>query len=420
LTDSSIFVKSINKTRQNDWVKGMVRQTVLPLKIEKTRETIAPQGGLALLGEFLLGTGLLESADRYLPKPGSGAGYKPSEYIFPLILMLQSGGRSLEDLRNIREDEGLREVLPLERIPTAEATRDWLRKMGTIGGLDGLEAVEKELLKLVLDNDKIGEYSLNIDVAGIETEKESAEMTLMGFRGYMPLLGLLSENGLIVADEFRQGNIDLATGNLAFLKKCIKQMPKGKKIKYLRAGSNACQGEVINYCDDKGIGFTIGVALDKKVLYAIDGLRRKDWKPFQNGHIARTFYRRKNKKKPVRLIIIRKPYQKNLFGEEEASLKYKTITSNRIESAKNITKWYNQQGEYIENRIEALKKDFGMERMPCGQFEANAVFFRIGVLSYNIFRLFVLKSLDKSWDQLQVRSVLWRLYQIFRKLQDFQ
>jgi hypothetical protein len=26
-----------------------------------------------------------------------------------------------------------------------------------------------------------------------------------------------------------------------------------------------------------------------------------------------------------------------------------------------------------------------MERMPCGQFEANVVFFRIGVLAYNAF-----------------------------------
>jgi hypothetical protein len=32
-----------------------------------------------------------------------------------------------------------------------------------------------------------------------------------------------------------------------------------------------------------------------------------------------------------------------------------------------------------------------MERMPCGQFGANAVFFRIGVLAYNHGRLFVLK-----------------------------
>jgi hypothetical protein len=35
-------------------------------------------------------------------------------------------------------------------------------------------------------------------------------------------------------------------------------------------------------------------------------------------------------------------------------------------------------------RIKELKPGFGMERMPCGQFSANAVFFRLGVLAYNL------------------------------------
>jgi len=46
-----------------------------------------------------------------MPKPGSGAGYKASEYLFTLVLMFNGGGRSLEDIREIRGDEGLREIL---------------------------------------------------------------------------------------------------------------------------------------------------------------------------------------------------------------------------------------------------------------------------------------------------------------------
>jgi len=57
-----------------------------------------------------------------------------------------------------------------------------------------------------------------------------------------------------------------------------------------------------------------------------------------------------------------------------------------------------------------------MERMPCGQFEANAVFFRIGVLAYNLFRLFTLTTLSPSWHRHQVQTVRWRLYQIAGKV----
>ena len=50
--------------------------------------------------------------------------------------------------------------------------------------------------------------------------------------------------------------------------------------------------------------------------------------------------------------------------------------------------WYNHRGESSENRIKELKIGFGMERMPCDSFKANAMFFRTGVLAYNLYVLF--------------------------------
>ena len=84
--------------------------------------------------------------------------------------------------------------------------------------------------------------------------------------------------------------------------------------------------------------------------------------------------------------------------------------------AKDIIGWYDKRGEHSENRIKDLKIGFGMERMPCGQCKANAVFFRIGVLAYNLFRLFITNTLDKSWHKCQVQTIRWRLYQIAGKI----
>ncbi|MFH1953620.1 MAG: transposase, partial [Pseudomonadota bacterium] len=75
-----------------------------------------------------------------------------------------------------------------------------------------------------------------------------------------------------------------------------------------------------------------------------------------------------------------------------------------------VVKWYNQRGQCSENRIKELKIGFGMERMPCGQFEANAVFFRIGVLAYNIGRLFISSTMDVSWHRHQIQTLRWKLY----------
>jgi len=59
-----------------------------------------------------------------------------------------------------------------------------------------------------------------------------------------------------------------------------------------------------------------------------------------------------------------------------------------------------------------------MERMPCGQTYANAVFFRIGTLAYNIYRLFLMKALDESWRKHQIQTVRRRLYQTAGKIVD--
>ena len=388
----------------------MIKQTVLPFKLETTKDLITSHAGLTLMGEFVVGLGLNRALDRYLPEPGSGAGYLASEHVFPLILMLNGGGRALEDSREIREDIGLREILPLKRMPSADATGDWLRRSCNNCGLEGLAKVNRRVLKRALKKEREKGYTLDIDATGIEAEKESAKMTYKGYTGYMPMVGHLAENGLVVGDEFREGNDSPGSRNLEFLKYCERQMPKGKKIKAFRSDSAAYQAKVINYCQDNGIEYAIGGDLDQAVKRVIATMKYEEWSPYQNGFIGETVHCMNETKEAFRLVVIRRSYQSNLFDDEERPERYTVIATNRGESAEEVVKWYNQRGQCSENRIKELKIGFGMERMPCGQFGANAVFFRIGVLAYNVGRLFVLSTLDMSWHRHQVQTLRWKLY----------
>ena len=83
-------------------------QTVLPFRLAATDESLTAHGGLALVAEYLWAMGVAGLIDHELPRPGSAAGYKPSAHVLPLVLMLAGGGRTLEDLRVLRNDEGLR------------------------------------------------------------------------------------------------------------------------------------------------------------------------------------------------------------------------------------------------------------------------------------------------------------------------
>ncbi|WP_435549165.1 IS1380-like element ISDssp4 family transposase, partial [Desulfobacterium sp. N47] len=416
LVDSNRYVLSRQHKYLTNEVMDMIKQTVLPFKIEITKDMITSHAGLALLGEFAVGLRLLEAIDKNLPAPGSGAGYSASEHILPLILMLNGGGRSLEDLRQIRKDDGLREVLPLKRMPSSDATGDWLRRSGINGSLKGLAEVNRKIIKRGLKYDGIKGYTLDIDATGIEAEKELAKMTYKGYLGYMPMVGHLAENGFVLGDEFRQGNEAPASRNLEFIKYCKKQLPSGKHIKAFRADSAAYQADIINYCHGNGIKFAIGADLDKAVVRQIKSLGDSDWRVYQNGFIAETVHCMNKTKQSFRLVVIRRPIQVKLFNETDEKEKYTVIATNRTEDVEQVVRWYSQRGQCSENRIKELKIGFGMERMPCGQFEANAVFFRIGVLAYNVGRLFVLKTLDKSWHSHQVQTLRWKLYETAGKI----
>ena len=53
-----------------------------------------------------------------------------------------------------------------------------------------------------------------------------------------------------------------------------------------------------------------------------------------------------------------------------------------------------------------------MERMPCGQTHANAVFFRIGVLAYNLFIGFKRLSCPESWVNQTIATFRWKMVQV--------
>jgi hypothetical protein len=396
----------------------MIQQTILPFKLEVSRDTITSHAGLALLGEFCIGLDLRAVIDRCLPKAGSGAGYKASEYVLALVLMLNGGGRSLEDMRVIRADSGLRQLLALNWVPSSDAFGNWLRRMGEGQGLQGLAAGQRRFLKRGLKYDGIRGYTLDIDATGIEAQKESAAMTYKGYTGYMPMVGNLAENGLVVGDEFREGNESPGSANLEFIKYCMRQMPAGKRIQSLRADAAAYQADIINFCEKQAMEFAIGADLDEAVMRAIKALPQAEWRPYRGGHIAETVHCMNRTDKAFRLIIVRRPYQQGLYAEPELKLHYTAIASNRTDAAEDVMDWYHQRGECSENRIKELKIGFGMERMPCGQTVANAVFFRIGAMAYNICRLFVLKSLAVGWHKHQVQTLRWRLFQTAGKVVD--
>lgn len=392
---------------------GVLAQMVLPFKIEATDETLTANAGLVLFGEFVHGLGFKRWLQQEMPKPGSGHGYKAVTYLTPLVLMLNGGGRSLEDMRTLKSDSALSTLLKLGVLPSTDAVGDWLRRTGAGEGLAGLSRINRRIVATRIRQSGITDHTLDGDASQIIAEKKAACFTYKGEQGYMPMIGHLAEAGVVIHDEFREGNIAPASRNLEFIQDCETHLPKGHHIAHVRLDSAGYQADIFNYCEETGKTFAIGGRLDASTLKAIEAIPESDWKHYADCSIAETTHSMNDTHKAFRLIVVKYKRQAELFDDKP---NYHIVASNRIESAEATLVWYRQRGQVSENGIKELKIGFGMERMPCGQFEANAAFFRIGVIAHNLFVLFKHSALGGHWQHHQVVTVRWRLFHLPGKL----
>ena len=389
-------------------------KNLLPFKLSSTNSLLTSHCGLILFGELINKLGLVTMVNEIFGKSGSNRGYKASTYIIPLLLKFHGGGRYLEDIRQIKEDKLLRKLLKLGTIPTTAAIGEWLLRKGRSSGLKQINNINKTILHKSLSLESRISYTLDIDASEIVSNKHSALYTYKKNKGYMPIVGHLAENQLIVGSEFRSGNISPSTRNYEFMKECIKAMPKGKYITGFRADSASYQAQIINYCNDNGISYAIGGVLNSSVLKAIAAIDKNSWQIFEDGEISETYDDMSDSNHSFRLIVKRKAIFDDLLGKEYS---YHVIISNREnETAADTMKWYSQRGETSENRIKELKIGFNLEYLPCGQHNANAMYFYIGCLAYNLSIILKSHILPKEFRNNKISTIRWRFYQIAAKL----
>jgi hypothetical protein len=399
----------------------MIQQTIFAFKIETTKERLTAHGGLALMGEFNHGIGLSELTDQYLPAPGSNRGLDPSEIVDTVVLMLQGGGRTLEDLRELKNEEGLMKLIGRDEIPEPDTVGDWLRRMGDPNrgkpGLEGLDRVRGKINERILRRDGVKEYTLDADAMEITGEKADALFTYNGDRGYMPVAGFLYETPVCLYDEFREGNVAPAFGQKEFYLECKQRMPWGKKIGSYRADSASYQAGLINQFEEDGVKYGITADQDKAVKKVIGMIGREEWKEPVRGcgyELAETVHCMNETKKAFRLVVKREIRRQGELFEKEGPYFYHVVATNWLEGEKNteeVLKWHNQRGQ-AENFNKELKIGLGMERMPCGQSYANAVFFRIGVIAYNLFIGFKRLACPESWMKQTIATFRWKMVQV--------
>ena len=395
-------------------MEGSLPQLILPIKLERSAERLTSLGGLVVLEELARAVGLWEDVDAALEGPKSGRGYRAHEFVQGLVWMLHAGGRRLEDLRELRAEHEVLGALGLAAVPDAVPVGDWLRRQGEKGA-EAIQAISRKLVAPCLRGEEV---ILDVDATEIEAEKQEAQWTYHHVQGYMPLVGYV--DGVCVGHEFREGNQSPGAGILPFAQSCEAALPAGKRI-YFRSDSAAYQAAVINYYSQPGRSFTITADLDVAVKREIRNLPEAAWQPYRtpegiatDREIAETVHSMNGTEQAFRLIVLRWPNpQPSLFEADRYG--YHAVAANREEAASAVIGKHNGRGN-SENWHKELKSGVGMEQMPCGQFDANAMYFAIGVLAYNLVQLLKRQVLPAAYRTATVTTLRWKVYRLAGKL----
>ena len=130
--------------------------------------------------------------------------------------------------------------------------------------------------------------------------------------------------------------------------------------------------------------------------------------------ISETIHATEKGKGAFRLIVLRwRENQSELFGD---NYRYHCLATNMTEESVSEVVWFYNERAHIENHIKEIKGGFGMERMPSGEFKANAIHFAIGIMTYNLFIAQRLLTMPEDWKNKTIKSIRWLLVEMAGKL----
>jgi hypothetical protein len=406
------------------------RQGILPYRIETTdrSDTVTARAGLPLVIETMRALAVDRAIEQYLRLRQRQGGFTEVQKVEAVVLLLAAGGDCLDDIRILSADAGLCRLLD-RKLPSPDTLLSFLygfhddalieqaqsrRLAGTTAfipdesaPLQALARVNTALVHALAAQGNCSRATLDHDATIQESHKRQALPHYQDGRGYQPSAIYWVEQDLVVADEYRDGNVPAGMRNLPLIQKGFASLPPTIQERFFRADSACYDERVLKWLADpqredgpKGrIGFTISADMSDTLRALCIATPESSWQlveeraeetvmcadvEFAPGNWPRDAA-------PLRYVVVRfRKRQQRLDGGSDT--KYLAIVSNRSElDAANLCRWHWQKAGTIEQVHDITKNELAARVPPCGRFGANAAWYRLAMITYNV--LSAMKSL---------------------------
>jgi hypothetical protein len=316
--------------------------------------------------------------------------------------------------------------------------------------LKGLLETNAALLRSVQRHAPHEEATLDIDATCSETTKREALFCYKGYRAYQPISSYWAETGMVVASEFRDGNVGAGHDILRIVRQSIAALPDGVERVRVRMDSAGYQHDVLKFMatGDGGkrdvVEFTVSNDMTEEFRKAVVELDEEEWKPLVRMERAKEVPTGQEwaevvyvpnaiaftKDAPVyRYLAIRELVKQAIFPgmddiESQLALPFATvicggrtyrikgIVTNCSEDGAELVKWHYERCGKSEEAHAIMKGDLAGGTLPSGKFGANAAWWAIMVLAYNLHVAMRLLALPGGLKPKRMKAIRFALIDV--------
>ena len=389
---------------------------------------LTAQAGLACFSRAFRSLGAPKLCDDHVRIKERSRGFTVGQQVESLVLLHTAGGDCMQDIEQLRKDSGVTKLLGYaapgercvadflesfhdpEKVAQARAQAQRQEHLSFIpeetAALSGLGQAARGIVRAIAGRSRKPETRATVDQDAtiIESHKREARWTYEGTRGYQPMVAVWAETGLIVADEFRDGNVPAMSSPLTCAQAAFAALPESVTQYYFRGDSACHESGLVNWLRDadrewgpKGlIGFAVSARMSEELGKALKAHPEAQWTTF--GKDADGTLRQwaeadfvpgeKVEKKdiePLRYVGLRllKP-QGELFADGNDKHYHAIVTNRWDEDGGELLTWHREKAGMIEHVHDEVKNGLGGGQLPSAKFGANAAWFRIACIAYNI------------------------------------
>ena len=417
------------------------RQGILPFVLTLgEREDVTSRAGLPLVVETSRALRLDEAARTLFGPPRRQEDFGADAQLETLATLIAAGGERVEDIRILGEDRGLVRLLG-RPFASPDALLDFLtsfhdeqcwadrppHKKAFVppesAKLQALAQLNRTLVWRAADA-KTTTATIDHDGTIIESHKRDARVAYEGTRGYQPLVALWVEEQLVVADEFRDGNVAGGEDPLSSARRAFDTLPPTVITRYFRGDSADYYDPLLKYLVGEQIGFAISADMGPELRAVCAGQPAGAWHELEQRERERVDLAEvectpgvwPKEATPLRYIALRfTPLQADLFAG--VSVRYHAVVSNRRElTPAAVIEWHRGKAGTIEQVHRVLKGELGAGVMPCQLFGANAAWFRINVLTFNLLTALKRRALPERYRLARPKRLRFEVFTLPGKL----